>query len=345
MIDLKSLREGDLIEGRLAVRSIDAVGQGIKDYSNKPGRFFVIDVGNHSGDVLLKYWGGKNPEKVTKLFDSIRVGDVVSVKGKFVYDSYSKKNVISINEEVKYGGSEETLKKVSEGEFAPTDFLPSKSEGEIESLFSELENLIQSVSDEGLKTLLEAFFKDSEFSTTFKKTPAARKHHHNYLGGLLEHSLNVAKLCDKICEFYPLDRDLLISGALLHDLGKTKEYTLKASVDVSSEGRLIGHLPLTMEMVRLKMTGVADLSEERMNMISHMMLSHHGELEKGSPKEPAFPEAVALFHADYMDAFVKNTLQELEEVDEEWTYSRGMRRMLYKKGKKRLEGKNERTYQ
>jgi 3'-5' exoribonuclease len=333
MINLKALSDGDAVEGQFAIRSMNGVGEGLRDYSNKPGRFFVIRVGNSAGDITLKYWGGKNPEKVKKLFSSLDVGEVISVKGRCTHDSYSRELVISVNEEAKYGAPQESLGKSPAGEFNPEDFMPALPEETIRALALQLNEIIKNVGDSHLKALLERFFLDQNFSKIFKKTPAARRHHHNYIGGLLEHTINVARLCETICTFYPLDKDLLITGALLHDIGKTKEYVITASVDISDEGRFIGHLPLGAEMVRREIELLEDFPAATKLKVVHMILSHHGELEKGSPKEPAFPEAMALYHADYMDAFVKNTIQEAEGAGEEdeWIYSKSFRRFIHTK--------------
>jgi 3'-5' exoribonuclease len=331
MIDVKTLQKGQSVEGQFAIRSKDGAGEGLRDYSNKPGRFFVLKVGNSTGDMTLKYWGGRNPDGATGLFTSLEVGDVVTVKGQCTYDSYSKGLVISINEEVNYGSPQESLKKAQTEDYSLEDFMPALTEKKIKDLFSELKGFIEGVENPHLKGLLERFFGDQKFVEVFKKTPAAKKHHHNYIGGLLEHTVNVARLCDTICRSYQMDKALLITGALLHDIGKTREYSLTASIDVTDEGRFIGHLPLTAEMVSKKIEELEDFPETLALKVVHMILSHHGEVEKGSPKEPAFPEAMALFHADYMDAFVKNMLQELDEAgeDEQWKYSRSLRRFIH----------------
>lgn len=333
MIEIKSLKDTDLVEGFFAVRSIDGPGEGLRDYSNKSGRFFVIKVGNSGGDITLKYWGGRKPEGVSSLYSSLEAGAIVSVKGRCTNDSYNKELVISVNEEVKYGSPPEFLNLAVESDYNPEDFLSSLPKERITTLATELDEFIQSVIDPHLKSLLELLFGDDSFSTAFKKSPAALRNHHNYVGGLLEHTVNVATLCDTISKFYTLNRDLLITGALLHDIGKTKEYLVKASIDISDEGRFIGHLTLSAEIVGKEIEGIKGFSDAMKNKVIHMILAHHGELEYGSPKVPAFPEAMALFHADYMDAFVKNMLQEIADspADDDWIYSRSMRRHLHKK--------------
>lgn len=332
MIDIKSLQEGDHIDGLLAIRSMDGPGEGLKDYSNKSGRFFVIKAGNRTGNVLVKYWGGKNPEKTTELYSSLKAGEVFEIKGKCIHDSYTKTLVISVNENVNYGSPPETINPAETGLYTPADFIPALPAEVIESHHKTLKEYIDSIKNPHLKSLLNLFFSDPKVVESFRNTPAARGNHHNYIGGLLEHSVNVAKLCETQCTVYPLDRDLLITGAILHDFGKTREYTLKASIDVSDEGRLVGHLPMTAEMVKKNIDTVKDFPEKLSNKLIHIILSHHGQLEYGSPKVPMFPEALALHHADHMDADVKNMLQEIEsDVSEEaWTYSRLLRRYVYK---------------
>ncbi len=283
MIDFKALKDRDFVEGQLAVRSKDAVGEGLKDYSNKAGRFFVINAGNSTGEIPLKYWGGEKPDKTTELFSSLEVGDVVLVKGRCIHDSYNKSLVISINEEVKYGAAEEFLKKAGTDDFQPEDFIPSLPDEVIKSLFDDLLGFVRGVGDPDLRRLLDSFFGDPDFSLKFKRCPAAMRHHHNYLGGLLEHSVNVAKLCITMCKVYPLNKDLLITGALLHDIGKTKEYRIKAAIDVSDEGRLVGHLMISAEMVGGVIDGLDGFPEAVRNTVIHNGLSHHGDVEYGSP--------------------------------------------------------------
>ena len=332
MINPKDLKNGDFVEGQLAVRSKDGPGEGLREYSNKKGKFFVMTLGNSLGDITLKYWGGGNSDNASQLYSAISVGDAVNIKGKVIDDSYSKSLVISVNEETKYGNPEELLEKAGEGDYRAEEFLPSLSKEEIGKCSKKLDGFVKAVKNPHLKALLDGFFCEGEFRKIFEMAPAAKKHHHNYVGGLLEHSVNVAGLCTTICDYYALDRDLLIAGALLHDIGKTEEYDVKTSIDISEKGRFVGHLMLSTEIVLEKISSIPDFPENLKNKIIHMILSHHGELEYGSPKEPAFPEAMALFHADYMDAFVKNTLQELEGIEEseEWMYSRSMKRFLHK---------------
>ncbi len=330
MIDLKTLAEGDIFEGHLAIRSKDGKGEGLKEYTNKTGMFFVIKVGNATGDVILKYWGGKNPIKPSKLFTSLEEGDVVYIKGRYAFDSYNNEPVISVNEEVKYGSPPEFLKKAASDSFDVKEFVAALPDERIEELFSQLIDFIKGIENQHLKVLLEGFFKDFEFARRFKETPAAKSNHHNYIGGLLEHSVNAAVLSKILAGLYPIDRDLLIAGALLHDLGKMEEYRVSASIEVTEQGRFVGHLMIGSDMVRAAIREMKDFPDDLEWKLIHMLLSHHGELEKGSPKLPAFPEAVALFHIDYLDAFTKNAIQEIEGAgDVDWAYSRSFKRFFH----------------
>ncbi|MDD2585142.1 MAG: HD domain-containing protein [Syntrophomonadaceae bacterium] len=174
------------------------------------------------------------------------------------------------------------------------------------SLLSEFEELITSISDPYLKELLERLF-NPQMKDLFYKAPAARKIHHNYHGGLLEHTLTVARLCNMAAKIYPdINRDLLITGAILHDIGKIKEYYIKVTPEYTTAGRMMGHIVLgteilSAEIVKMRLDNIS-FPEELEMMLKHMVLSHHGNLEYGSPVIPLFPEALLLHVADNLDA-------------------------------------------
>jgi len=336
MTDLRTLKNGDPVEGLFAVQSKEGPREGLRDYSNKPGQFFVIRVGNSTGSMTLKYWGAGDSDRAATLFSTLEVSDVISVKGRCVYDTFSRELVISVNEEVKYGQPEEHVKKVELESYSPEEFIPSLPAERIAELNSEMQTMIESVQNQHLKALLRSFFNDTAFTSSFKQSPAAKKIHHNYLGGLLEHTVNVAKLCLRISELYPLDRELLLTGALLHDIGKTREYRVSTTIEVTTEGRLIGHLSIGAQMLEERIKRIEGFPSELEQKVLHMLLAHHGELEKGSPTLPAFAEAVALYHADYGDAYVKHILQEIEAgtAGEEWVYSKPLNRFLQSREKR-----------
>jgi 3'-5' exoribonuclease len=323
---LAEFKEGDFIRGKFAVRSKETP----REYKNKPGKYFFLGVGDRTGMISLKYWGGADETTLVGLYNTLDVGDVIEVTGEVAMDKYENVLTLSLDE------GAHVLRKCNEDEFEPKDFLPT-SEKDLDGMMEEIHTLIGSVSQENLKALLESFFSDESFSSAFKEAPAAMKHHHSYLGGLLEHTLNVVKMCDMISNNYPhLNRDLLITGALLHDIGKLEAYSARTSIDMTDSGKFLGHITLGSTMV-LEKLGTLDTFPEVLKMkLNHLLISHHGNTESGydRPKSLKIPEAAALFYADLYDAKVKEFLQEMEReknVEDDWVYIRGLNTEIYTK--------------
>ena len=203
------------------------------------------------------------------------------------------------------------IRQVSEGEYDPADYLPVSSYG-IDEMYTELLRYIDSLKSEHLKMLCEAFFvEDDDFIKAFKNSSAAKSVHHGFVGGLLEHTLSVVKLCDFYTTRYPLlKRDLLLSAAMLHDIAKTKELSAFPENDYTDDGQLLGHIVMGCEMVGEKIKSIPGFPHKLEAEIKHCILAHHGEYEFGSPKKPALMEAVALNFADNTDAKME-TLTEL----------------------------------
>ncbi len=203
------------------------------------------------------------------------------------------------------------IRKVSEGEYDPADYLPVSSYN-IDEMYDELLGYIKSLKSEHLKKLCEAFFvDDQDFAALFKKSSAAKSVHHGFVGGLLEHTLSVVKLCDFYTKRYTLlNRDLLLSAAMLHDIAKTKELSAFPQNDYTDDGQLLGHIVMGCEMVGEKIKEIPDFPHKVEAELKHCILAHHGEYEFGSPKKPALMEAVALNFADNTDAKME-TLTEL----------------------------------
>lgn len=195
------------------------------------------------------------------------------------------------------------IRRCREGEYDPVDYLPVSSKN-INDMMKELTGFIESVENVWLKNLLQAFFvKDEEFAKVFSNSSAAKTVHHGFVGGLLEHTLSVTKLCDYYCRQYPiLKRDLLISAAIFHDIGKTKELSPFPRNDYTDDGQFLGHIVIGTEMIGEKIRAMEGFPIVLANELKHCILSHHGEYEFGSPKKPAIIEAVALNFADNTDA-------------------------------------------
>lgn len=204
-----------------------------------------------------------------------------------------------------------------EGEYEPSDYLPVSKKG-IEAMYQEVLKFIEGIQDTYLKTLLEnLFIKDEGFVKAFKNSSAAKTVHHGFVGGLLEHTLSVTKLCDYYCSAYPrLNRDLLLSAALLHDIGKTKELSAFPRNDYTDDGQFLGHIVIGVEMVGEKISQIPGFPAFLSAELKHCILSHHGEYEFGSPKKPAIMEAVALNFADNTDAKLETFTELLEGTNE-----------------------------
>ena len=203
------------------------------------------------------------------------------------------------------------IRKAGEGEYDPADYLPMTSKS-IDGMYEELLKIIEGLKSEHLKKLCEAFFvEDQEFIKAFKQSSAAKSVHHGFVGGLLEHTLSVTRLCEFYTTRYPmLKKDLLLTAAMLHDIGKVKELSGFPQNEYTDDGQLLGHIVMGCEMVGIKIRDIPDFPHKLEAEIKHCILAHHGEFEFGSPKKPALMEAVALNFADNTDAKME-TLTEL----------------------------------
>lgn len=205
-----------------------------------------------------------------------------------------------------------------EGEYDPKDYLPV-SERDIDDMYKELLGYVGEISNHYLKALLEEFFvKDEVFIKKFKNASAAKSVHHCFVGGLLEHTVSVANLCKYYALKYPmLKKDLVVSAALLHDIGKVKEISSFPENDYTDEGNLLGHIVMGAEMVGQKAALIDGFPKSLENELKHCILAHHGKLEFGSPKKPALIEAVALNYADDLDAKMETFKEILNATSEQ----------------------------
>lgn len=209
------------------------------------------------------------------------------------------------------------IRKCSEGEYDPSQYLPVSSK-DIEAMYQEFLEIINTIQNTYLKQLLESFFvKDQEFVKTFRNSSAAKTVHHGFIGGLLEHTLSVTKLCDYYCSAYPiLKRDLLLTAAMCHDIGKTREISPFPENDYTDEGQLLGHIVMGSQMIGECAAQIPDFPHKLLTQLQHCILAHHGKYEFGSPKIPALIEAVALNYADDTDAKLETFKEILENNSE-----------------------------
>ena len=203
------------------------------------------------------------------------------------------------------------VRKVSEGEYDPKDYLPV-SEQNVEDMYEQIKGYIYSIKNPYLNQLATAMLiEDEKLNKAYQSQSAAKSVHHGFIGGLMEHSLSVTKVCDFFAGNYPLlNRDLLITAAMLHDIGKIKELSAFPINDYTDEGNLLGHIIIGTEMITDKIRAIEGFPPVLANELKHCILSHHGELEYGSPKKPALMEAVDLSFADNIDAKME-TFKEL----------------------------------
>ena len=226
------------------------------------------------------------------------------------------------------------IRRAEEGEYDEADYIPS-TKNSIDDMFKEFIAFIDTIENPYIKKLLKAVFIENEhINKEFKKHTAAKTMHHNYLGGLLEHSLSVTQMCDLMAKHYPIaNRDILVSCGMLHDVAKINELSDFPNIDYTDSGELLGHLVMGSEMVGKEADKIEGFPIELKHMMQHCILSHHGELEFGSPKTPRTLEALLLHYADNMDAYVKmfEDAVEADNTQGAWVgYHRVMARNLRK---------------
>lgn len=220
------------------------------------------------------------------------------------------------------------VRKSHEGEYDPSDFVPTTGKS-ISEMYSELLKYISKVKEPHLRKLLESFFvEDAAFAERFKKHSAAKSVHHSFMGGLLEHTLGVVRLCDYYADHYPLiNRDLLITAAMFHDIGKMDELSIFPENDYTDDGQLLGHIYIGTEIIGAKIKTMPGFPAALASQLKHCILAHHGELEYGSPKKPSIIEAMALNFADNTDAKLETMMEFLNNGDEKATWL-GMNRLF-----------------
>lgn len=289
---INELREGDRINAiYLCKQKTSAVTKNGKPYEN-------VTIQDKTGSLDGKIW-----DPNSQGIDDFDVLDYIEIMGDVT--SFAGALQISIKR----------LRKASKGEYDPADYLPVSGNSAAD-MYAELLQFVDSVGNPFLHALLtNQFTDDGAFREKFCSHSAAKSVHHSFVGGLLEHTLSVTRLCDYMAKTYPvLKRDLLISAALLHDIGKVDELSEFPLNDYTDIGQLVGHIVLGAQMVRDLTKEIPDFPEVLRNELMHCILAHHGELEYGSPKKPALAEAVALNLADNLDARME-TLTEVFTSD------------------------------
>jgi 3'-5' exoribonuclease len=289
--DLMGFDEGKLFDGFFLVLAK-------QQRTTKQNKAYLhLTLGDKSGQIEARVWELADP-RITKDFNR---GDMVKVRGSISrYDDRAQMKV-------------DQLRKAQAGEADKLDMLPATSQ-DVGALWRQLEASVEGLANADLKRLLQALLADTELAQAYREAPAARQLHHAWLGGLLEHVVSLLGLADRVAAHYPLlDRDLLVTGVILHDIGKIRELEWETGFDYTVEGVLLGHIQMGIDLVEKTIATLPDFPDRLRTLVLHMILSHHGKLEFGSPKLPMIPEALVLNFLDDLDAKMQAMASEFEK--------------------------------
>ncbi len=271
-------------ENKIVTSSFVVVAKQIKP--KKTGEpYLALTLGDRSGQLEAKMW-----DNVEEVLDTFEQDDFLKIKG--LVNKYKQRFQLTVHK----------LRKLGESEIDFSDYLP-KTTKDIDELWRTLTGFVESFQNQHLKSLVQAFMADPEIAAAYRNAPAAKTLHHAYIGGLLDHVVSLFRSCDLICRNYPqINRDLLLTGAFLHDIGKIHELTYNRSFSYSTKGQLLGHMIIELEMLQAKLAALPGFPDELKILIEHMIISHHGQYDFGSPKLPMFPEALMLHYLDDLDS-------------------------------------------
>jgi 3'-5' exoribonuclease len=297
--DLSKLNKNDPVDHFLVIRNIEV------RTSKKGIDYLSLEIGDRSLSVNSNVW-----DNFESIYKNFKVGDVVKIKGSM--DDYRGVPQINIS----------SIKPVAESEnISISDFLP-KSKRDPDKMKKEFFDRIEKISDSNLKLLIKTIFDENNFSK-FSKSPAGKSWHHAYVHGLIEHTLEIIRICDLMCDIHSeINRDLLISGAMMHDFGKTEELSVDASFNYTDKGKLLGHIVISAMIINETTKKMLNFPKELKNNLLHIVLSHQGKLEFASPVVPKTLEAITLYQADELSAKVnayKNALSFEIKGDNKWT--------------------------
>jgi 3'-5' exoribonuclease len=294
----------------------------VKDVRQKKSGepYLSLLLGDRTGDLDAKMW-----DNVAEVIDTFKRDDFVKVKG--LLQIFQNRPQLTIHK----------IAPVQDDEVDFADYFPASERDPME-MFAELRGIVAEMQNPHLRALLDSFLDDQPFARLYRTAPAAKHVHHAYLGGLIEHVLSVCHLCRMAATHYSyVDVDLLLTGAVLHDIGKVAELTYARSFGYSSEGQLLGHIIIGLRLLHDKLQRFPEFPAKLRVLVEHMLVSHHGELEYGSPKVPLFPEALLLHHLDNLDSkmeCMRGMVAKDRHVDGCWTaYSPSLERSVLKKSR------------
>src|SRR6204780_2562780 len=267
--------------------------------------YLALTLGDRSGQLEAKMWD--NVEEVLNAFEQ---DDFLKIKG--LVNKYKNRFQLTIHK----------LRKLGESEIEFSEYLP-KTAKNIDELWQTVTGFVASFQNPHLKSLVQAFMSDPEIAAAYRNAPAAKTLHHAYIGGLLDHVVSLFRSCDLVSRNYPqVNRDLLLTGVFLHDIGKIHELAYNRSFSYTTRGQLLGHMIIELEMLQAKLALVPDFPVELKTLLEHLLISHHGEYEFGSPKLPMFPEALMLHYLDDLDSKMEAMRAHFEreaDLESPWT--------------------------
>jgi 3'-5' exoribonuclease len=282
---MKEIYVADLtkFENQAVVSFFAVTSRQVRSRKDGGGQYMALTLGDRTGQVESRMWENFADAEFEQ-------GDVVKVRGEVCrYNGRLQLNL-------------EKLRLAADTEFELADYVPRTSK-DVEELWSALVLSVDSFSDPSLQVLVRSFLDDPVFAAAFREAPAAKSLHHAWLGGLLEHVVSLVGICELAARHYPeINRDLLLTGAILHDIGKLEELRWGTSFDYTLQGQLVGHITLGIAMIEKKLAALPGFPPALRMLVEHMVLSHHGKLEFGSPKLPMIPEAILLHYLDDLDA-------------------------------------------
>jgi 3'-5' exoribonuclease len=288
--------------------------------------FLALTLGDRTGHIDAKMW-----DNVPDHINIFEQDDFVKVRG--LINRFNGRFQLTVHK----------LRSMEENEVDFDDYLPRTTK-DIGALWQTLGNFVESFRDPHLKALVGAFMSDPQIEPAYKNAPAAKTLHHAFIGGLLEHVVSLFQLCDLACRNYPemINRDLLLTGAFLHDIGKLHELSFARSFTYTTRGQLLGHMIIELEMLHQKLAQLPDFPDRYKVLLEHLIISHHGKYEFGSPKMPMFPEALMLHSLDDLDSKIESMRAQFQrEPEAEWTtYNPSLERPLLN-SKKFLEKLNQ----
>lgn len=267
--------------------------------------YIALTLGDRSGQIEAKMW-----DNVDDVLEAFEQDDFVKVKG--LINKYKQRFQLTIHK----------MRKLGDTEIDYSDYLP-KTTKDIDELWRTLADFVATFQNPHLKGLVEAFMADPQIAPAYRNAPAAKTLHHAYIGGLLDHVVSLFRSCDLLSRNYPrINRDLLLTGAFLHDIGKIFELTYNRSFSYTDKGQLLGHMVIELEMLQAKLALFPNFPEELKTLVEHLIISHHGQYEFGSPKLPMFPEALMLHYLDDLDSKMEAMRAHFEReaaLDGPWT--------------------------